>query len=191
MTKSKHTNAPPDIPCLIEILAEYHVHYIIIGSAAAQLYGAEVQPGDFDIVPAQNLENLTSLAQLLQKLEASLPDTDEIGQWEVQADGEKKWVSRKITPQERIQRAKWFPNPEDISSFDSLFHTRCGNFDIVPNLSGEYVMLIKRAKMSTYSGHEIWLINIDEILAALTVPRRNKDAARVRQLREIQRRMVG
>lgn len=189
MTKFKHTKSPPDIPCLINILAEYHIRYVIVGSVAAQLYGAEVQPGDFDIVPAQDLDNLTHLAQLLQNLEATLPDTDDTGHWEVQADGEKKWVSRKITPQERIQRAEWVPIPEDISTFDSLFHTRCGDFDIVPNLSGDYQMLMQRARKIPYHEHEVWLLNIDELLAALTVPRRKKDVNRVRQLREIQRKM--
>lgn len=106
MTKFKHTKAPPNVPCLIETLADHHICYVIVGSVAAQLCGAEVQPGDFDIVPAQDLENLTRLAQLLQNLEASLPDTDQIGQWELQADGEKKWMVREITPQERIQRAE-------------------------------------------------------------------------------------
>lgn len=50
----------------------------------------DVQLGDFDIVPALEFDNLIHLAQVLQTLEATLPDSDEIGHWELQADGEKK-----------------------------------------------------------------------------------------------------
>lgn len=191
MPKPQHAPAPPNLSALIEILADHQIRYVIVGSVAVQLYGVDVQPGDFDIVPALDLDNLTHLTQVLQTLEATLPDSDEIGKWETQADGEKKWVSRKATPEELHQREQWSPNPNDVSSLDALFHTRLGNFDIVPDLAGDYPTLIQRARKMNVNEHEIWVVHIDELLAKLTVPRRQKDIPRVKQLRELQRQSAG
>jgi hypothetical protein len=57
----------------------------------------------------------------------------------------------------------------------------------VPDLSGPYDRLIQRAVETSALGQRIWVAHIDDLLAALTVPRRKKDAARVHQLRELQR----
>ena len=46
---------------------------------------------------------------------------------------------------------------------------------------------MKRAMRMNAWGYDIHVVHIDELLAALTVPRRRKDAPRVRQLRQIQR----
>jgi hypothetical protein len=70
---------------------------------------------------------------------------------------------------------------------DHLFLTRHGSFDVMPDLSGQYDRLIQRAVHTSAFGQLIWVAHVDDLLAALTVPRRKKDAARVRQLRELQR----
>jgi hypothetical protein len=163
----------------------HQVRYVLIGSVAAQLYGIEAQPGDLDVTPALDQENLTRLARLLLEIEASL--TDELGHWEIQPDGERKWISEEPTPEALRERAEWVPDPENVSTFDHLFHTRYGNFDVVPNLTGDYEALIKRAKKMRAHGREIRVAHVDELLSALTVLRRKKDIPRVRQLREIQR----
>jgi len=168
-------------------LNDHGVHYVLVGSVAAQVYGAEVQPGDLDITPAPDRENLVRLCELLQALEASLPDTDDVGHWQVQPDGEKKWISRQATPQDRLARARWQPDPDDLSTLDHLMHTRHGNLDVVPDLTGDYEMLMKRAVRMQAHGQEIWVVHVDELLTALTIPRRKKDVPRVRQLRQIQR----
>jgi hypothetical protein len=64
-----------------------------------------------------------------------------------------------------------------------------GNLDVVPELTGEYDALVKRAVRMEAHGCEVRVVHVDELLAALTLPRRKKDAPRVRQLREIQRRL--
>jgi hypothetical protein len=173
---------------LLEALEAYHVRYILIGSVAAQFYGVEVQPGDLDITPALDLDNLTRLSKLLVEIEATLPDTNEIGHWEVQPDGERKWIRCKATAEDRQERAQWAPRADDISTLDHLLHTRLGNFDIVPDLTGDYETLVERAIPMTAHGREVLVVHIDELLSALTVPRRKKDVARVRQLRMFQRR---
>lgn len=191
MTPAKHGNQPPDVPRLLEALDLFDIRYVLIGSIAAQLYGIEVQPGDLDITPALNRENLTHLARLLLGIEATLPDTEEIGRWEVQPNGERKWISRKATEKDRLERGAWLPDPDDLSTLDHLFHTRYGNFDVVPELTGDYETLMKRAIRMNAHGREVWTAHVDELLAALTIPRREKDVSRVRQLREIQRQLSG
>ena len=66
-------------------------------------------------------------------------------------------------------------------------HLGCfGNFDIVPELTGEYDELIKTAVRRIAFGHRVWVSHIDDLLARLTVPRRDKDISLVRELRKIQ-----
>lgn len=185
--KPKNDNAPPDVPFLIEALEAHRVRYVVVGSVAAELYGVEVQPGDFDITPDLDRENLDRLAQVLIELEAALPETNEVGQWEIQPDGERRWISRVATQEDLRRRAAWTPDLADVSSFDHSFCTRYGNFDVVPDLSGGYEALIGRAKRLKAYERIVWVVHVDELLAALTVPRRKKDVMRVRRLREIQR----
>jgi hypothetical protein len=163
------------------------IRYILIGSVAAQLYGIETQPGDLDITPALDRENLACLAEVLLALEATLPVTEEVGEWEIQADGERKWVSRKATEQDLLERAAWQPDPDDLTTLDHLFWTKYGNLDVVPNLTGDYETLVQRAIRMDAHGQEVWVVHVDELLTALTTPRRKKDVPRVRQLREVQR----
>jgi hypothetical protein len=79
MTPAERGNRPPDVSRLLEALNRSGVRYILIGSAAAQLYGTEAQPGDLDITPALDRENLARLASLLLEIEAMLPATEELG----------------------------------------------------------------------------------------------------------------
>lgn len=187
MARPKCVNALPNVPFLLKVLGAHRVRYVIIGSVAAQLYGVEVQSRDLDITPALDPGNLTRLTQVLFEIEAVLPETDEVGHWELQPDGERRWISRKATPEDLQERADWSPDPADVATFDHSFHTRYGNFDVVPEVSGGYEVLMRRAKRMHIYGCEVWVAHVDELLAALTVPRRKKDASRVRKLREIQR----
>jgi hypothetical protein len=188
MAQTRHPDRAPDAPRLLAALNDYGIRYVLVGSVAAQLYGAEVQPGDLDVTPALDRENLARLSDLLLALEASLPDTDDVGHWQVQPDGERKWISRQATPEDRLARARWQPDPDDVSTLDHLFHTRHGNLDVVPDLTGDYGTLMKRAVRMEAHGQEVCVVHVDELLTALTAPRRKKDVPRVRQLRQIQRR---
>jgi hypothetical protein len=132
-------------------------------------------------------ENLARLAAALLEMEAMLDPDSPPGHWETQPDGERKWVVDELTPEIRASRATWRPDPRDLRSMDHLFLTRHGNFDVVPDLSGPYDRLIQRAVEISAFGQMIWVAHIDDLLAGLTVPRRKKDAARVHQLRELQR----
>ena len=65
---------PPQIPELLERLSFYKVAYVLVGSVAAMVYGADVQPGDLDITPALDNANLTKLGGMLESVGAK-PDT--------------------------------------------------------------------------------------------------------------------
>jgi hypothetical protein len=56
----------------------------------------------------------------------------------------------------------------------------------VPEVSGSYEALIPRAVSLRMEGQTVWVEAIHDLLARLTVPRREKDRNRVQQLRAIQ-----
>jgi hypothetical protein len=164
------------------------VRYVLVGSVAALAYGAEIgEPGDLDITPALDRQNLTRLRAVLDDIEAG-PEADApFGHWEPRPDGELRWIVDETTPELLAQRANWRPDPGDPRTFDTLLCSRLGSFDIVPELGGTYDTLMKRAVRLRVWEHDLWVVHLDELLAALTVPRRPKDVPRVRQLRAIQR----
>jgi hypothetical protein len=185
--RTRHPSAPPDMPQLVSALAACRVDYVVVGSVAAKLYGVALEPRDFDIVPGLGKENLQRVCAVLLMVEASLPDDDEIGRWEAQPDGERKWIARKATPADRQQRAEWMPRVDDVSTLDHLMVTRFGNLDIVPTVAGEFQRLRDRAATMKVNGQDIWVAHVDDLLAKLTVPRQPRFVDRVKALREIQR----
>jgi alpha-mannosidase len=188
LTAPRHAPRPPDIPQLLRLLGNHQVRYVLTGSVALQVYGIDIgAPGDLDITPALDPENLARLTAALLDMEAALDPDGLVGHWETHPDGERKWVVDQLTPEIRASRAAWRPDPADAGTMDHLFLTRHGNFDVVPDLSGQYDRLIQRAVQTIAFGQMIWVAHIDDLLAALTVPRRKKDAARVHQLRDLQR----
>lgn len=181
MPRRRHTKRPPELEPLLTVLARHSIRYVVTGSVAALFYGVDLEPGDLDITPKLDPQNLERLILVLTEIEAT---PSAFGHWETKPDGEKKWVEEETTPQ---ARAGWTPNVGDLSSLDHLFLTRYGNFDVVPQLAGDYELLIKSAVRKAAFGHHLWIAHIDEVLAKLTVPRREKDIARVQRLRAIQR----
>jgi hypothetical protein len=178
---------PPNVSLLLNLLNEYDVRYLVTGSAAAMLHGVELEPGDLDITPALDRENLSRLARVLEIIEACQNPDGKFGQWEIEADGERRWVEREPTTQDIAARSAWQPDPADPESFDYLLQSKYGAIDIVPEVSGAYEDLIGRAVMLSVNGQKVWVEAIHDLLATLTVPRREKDRDRVQQLRAIQR----
>lgn len=171
---------PPDLPALVSALAEENVKYVVSGSVAALFRGVQVVPGDFDIVPARDSENLESLFEVLRKIDAK---PKSFGRWMIKEDGEKKWIDEGATPQ---QIAAWRPIVGQQETWDHLMPSKHGRLDVVPELTGKYEDLLPRAEPVEQFGQKIWLASIEDLLARLTVPRREKDRARVKALRAIQ-----
>ena len=184
---NRPTREPPDVTTLIRALYDAGVNYVVTGSAAAMLHGVSLVPGDLDITPALDVDNLTRLVGLLESIEARQDPTAPFGHWERGDDGEQHWVMTARTPEAVAARASWRPDPSNPASFDYLLQSRHGALDVVPELSGTYDDLIARAVLLDLDGLRVWVESIPDLLATLTVPRRAKDRDRVEQLRELQR----
>jgi hypothetical protein len=178
---NSHPKRVPKIPEILQVLSTHGIRYVVTGSLAAKIYGVELEPRDLDITPALDKDNLNQLIEVLEELEAT---PEGFGHWENQPNGERKWIEEPATPE---ALAKWQPDPNDLSTLDHLFLTRYGNFDIVPELAGDYEILMQTAVNVNAFGVQVWVVHVDELLAKLTKPRREKDIPRVKQLREIQR----
>jgi hypothetical protein len=176
----------PDVVALLEILSEHKVEYVVIGSAAAMLHGVALDPGDVDITPALHYDNLDRLCRVLEAIHARQYENASFGRWEATAAGEHRWVREEATTENVAARANWTPNPHDSTTFDYLLDSDFGSIDIVPTISGTYEELAPRAVKMRTATNAILIEAVSDLLATLTVPRREKDADRVRQLRRIQ-----
>lgn len=176
-----HPSRPPRLESLIAALDVHSIEYVLTGSVACMAYGVETAPGDLDITPAMNEENLLRLSELLIEIDATPKD---LGYWTESSEGEKHWVASEATPE---LLANWRPELSKPDTFDHMFHTKLGNFDVVPHLAGDYTWLMQRARQIEFLGSDVWVAHIDDLLAKLTVPRSAKDASRVESLRQIQR----
>jgi hypothetical protein len=178
---------PPNVRALFGLLNDHEVRYVVTGSVAAMLYGVALEPGDLDITPARDYENLDRLAHVLGLIEARQYADEPFGEWETDTDGEQRWVQREPTQQDIAAREDWQPDPNSPASFDHLLESKYGAIDIVPEVSGTYEELVPRAEKLQLDGHTVCVEAIHDLLATITVPRREKDRDRVQQLRAIQR----
>jgi hypothetical protein len=177
----------PDVDALLRILNEHRVDYVVTGSAAAMLHGVALEPGDLDITPALDYENLDCLRSVLKAIHARQYEDAGFGHWETNEAGEHRWVTDEDTPENRAARANWAPNPREPATFDYLLDSDFGSIDIVPMIGGTYDQLAPRATSVQRAGHSVLVEAVSDLLATLTVPRRERDADRVRRLRRLQR----
>jgi hypothetical protein len=184
---SRLKREPPNVRALLTLLNDHEVRYVVTGSVAAMLHGVALEPGDLDITPARDHENLNRLAQMLGIIEARQYEEAPFGQWETDSEGEQHWVQRKPTPEDIAARKGWQPDPGNPASFDHLLQSKYGAVDIVPEVSGTYEELMPHAEQLQVDGQTVCVEAIHDLLATITVPRREKDSDRVEQLRAIQR----
>jgi hypothetical protein len=151
------------------------------------LHGVTLVPGDLDITPALDVDNLTRLAAVLESIEAGQDPNAPFGHWQRGDDGEQHWIKIAPRPEALAARASWMPNPADPASFDHLLQSKHGALDVVPEVSGTYDELIDGAVSLELDGITVWVESVGDLLATLTVPRRAKDRDRVEQLRGLQR----
>ncbi len=181
MATIRHADQPPQVQALLRALLDRDVRCVLVGSVAAHFHGVDVMPGDLDVTPALDAANLSRLAELLDDLQASPAS---LGDWTLDDAGERRWIERPTTADVLLA---WRPDVSDPASFDHLFRTRLGNFDVVPDLAGSYEQLRSRAVERSHAGLPVWVAHVDDLLARLTVPRRPKDRERVEGLRRVQR----
>jgi hypothetical protein len=179
---------PPDVGALVGLLNDHGVRYLVTGSVAAMLHGVALEPGDLDITPARDRDNLERLATVLRLIDARQDPNAGFGEWQARPNREQRWVQRQPTPDDIAARTEWKPDPDDPGSFDHLLASRYGSIDVVPEVSGTYEYLMPRAVAIEAHGQTVWVEGVDDLLAIFTVPRGDKDRDRVQQLRAIQRR---
>jgi uncharacterized protein (DUF952 family) len=101
----------PDLPALLRRLVDAGVRFVVIGSSGAILLGAKLSPGDLDICPSPDPDNLQRLAAVL----------DEIGaRPRVSVPG---WVTEEEAP-------AWQPMP-DLQVLELLYETPFGDLDVL------------------------------------------------------------
>lgn len=162
-----------DIPRILGILGRHQVQYVLFGSVGAMAYGAELTPGDLDICPAPDQENLRRLAQALEELGAR-PKV--IPGWMTQAEAE-----------------SWSPMPLTEENFDHLFETPFGDLDIVPRPYGPqgkldsftYERLNERAAIITTFGVSVRVADLEDLIASKMSRRRDKDLGAYPELQRI------
>jgi hypothetical protein len=177
---------PPNVAALLALLDRHGVRYVVTGSVAALLSGVPLEPGDLDVTPALDRKNLERLAGALDEVAAHQDPDGPYGRWQVGDDSERRWVQFEPTGADREARASWRPDPANPDSFDHLLRTSLGALDIVPEVAGSYETLRPRAAKVVVEGRSVRVESIADQLATLTVPRRAKDADRVRALRKVE-----
>jgi hypothetical protein len=186
LNRPDHPDHPPDIPALLSALNEHRVRCVLAGSVAARAYGADVTPGDLDVVPALDRENLERLAELLLSIEAAIDGR--VGVWTAQPGGGMRWIETPESPEQHAARAAaWAPDPGDVASFDHLFRTRHGHFDTPPMICGTFDAMNPRALSARIAGHPARVAHVDDLLARFTLARRAKDMPRIEALRAARR----
>ena len=105
--------AKPDIEALLGLLDRHGVRYVVTGSVAARLHGVPLEPGDLDVTPASDQENLDRLAAALEEVGADLDPEEPFGRWETGDDGERRWLAFEPTAVDRKAREEWRPRPDD------------------------------------------------------------------------------
>jgi catechol 2,3-dioxygenase-like lactoylglutathione lyase family enzyme len=166
------------LAALLRVLDEHGVAFVVGGSVAALAHGAPVtEPGDLDVIPATDADNLRRLSAAIATLGAEVPI--ETGQWQTDEAGEFRWVK------DGIEREPRPLDPDDPETFDHSFATRHGRLDIVPVIAGAFGDVRARATRLPIAGREAWVAHPADVLAGMTGPRRAKDGARVRHLRSL------
>jgi hypothetical protein len=117
----------------------------------------ELSPGDLDITPALDRENLERLAHALHDLGARRYPDEPFGRWEASDEGERRWVEVEPSAADREARAQWRPDAADARSFDHLLLTRHGALDVVPEIAGSYDDLRARAVLVEVGGRTAWV----------------------------------
>jgi hypothetical protein len=168
----------PRLGALLDALDEHGVDYLVTGSVAARAHGAPgVEPADLDIIPSTDVENLGRLMAVLESIGAEMGS--EYGEWRIDDAGEREWIQDgRLRPPRPL-------DPTDAGSFDHWFESFDGRLDVVPEAAGRHEDIRPRAVRLPVEGRVRWVASPSDVLAAMTRPRRPKDAPRVRHLRQL------
>lgn len=172
---SAEFRAAPDIAALVAALARYRVDFVVFGSIGAVAYGAALSPGDFDVCPDPEPANLARLTAMLAEVDAR-PRVME------------GWMTAEAS-------AAWKPDPRAVETFDHLFTTAHGAFDVVPRPFGPtgdadrftFAGLAARAATLAAFGGVVRVAQLDDQIASKMSRRREKDRRAETELLRLKR----
>jgi len=147
---------PFDPICLLTVLTDHEVEFVLVGGMAAVLYGSPTATNDADIVPSRAPENLTRLAGALRDLDARIRSATEV-------DG--------IT---------FEPHPELLASMSMLnLTTRCGDLNLTFTASGigTYKDIRPTAVAFDLDGFSVLVAALDDVIRSKRSADRPKDRA--------------
>jgi hypothetical protein len=142
--------------CLLTVLTDHDVEFVLVGGMAAVLHGSPTATNDADIVPSRTPENLNRLAAALRQLDARIRSATEV-------DG--------IT---------FEPHPELLASMSMLnLTTRCGDLDLTFNPSGigAYEDIRPTAVRFELDGFAVLVAALDDVIRSKLAADRPKDRA--------------
>lgn len=151
----------PTIAPLLRALREADVRWVLNGSAVLVAAGADIVPGDLDVVPDLEPSNLKRLADVITRLDG-FPES--VPEWEYGLSVE--------------EVRRWRPHPAIEANLNHNFVTRHGMLDVVPRLTGTYEELIDTARPALLEGEEVMAAAIAPILDRLRLSRRRRDRER-------------
>lgn len=168
----KDWREPPNLAPLFIALDHHRVRYVLFGTVGLIAYGARLPPGDLDICPAPDMNNLHCLAAFLTEIQAKPHSA--------------------LNTLDREKAEQWRPNPFILDTFDSLFQTTLGELDVVPFPYGPhgkrdrftYESLCRQAVTKTAFGVHIPVAAFEDVVASKLSAHREKD---LRTLPEIER----
>jgi hypothetical protein len=140
----------PDEAFFVRDLAAAGVRYVMTGSSAASHYVAIDAPADFDMTPECSADNLARLASCLAR-------------WGARPVSRPDW-KRTLSPE---AAAAWRPFPAEEAQLDHQMSTPHGLFDVVPRVAGSFEHLMRRARVMSLFGVDVFIAHPDDLLATL------------------------
>lgn len=159
-----------DPACLLRVLDEHRVEYVLVGGLAAALHGSPAMTNDADIVPDPSHANLERLAQALRSLDARL-------RVETDPDG-----------------VPFDPHPALLRSMRVLNSTtRCGDLDLTfaPAALDDYAALEAGSVTFEVAGVFVQVAELADIIRSKEAAGRAKDHATLPVLYALQEELEG
>jgi len=159
-----------DPACLLRVLDEHRVQYVLIGGLAGALHGSPAMTNDADIVPDPEDENLERLATALRALDARL-------RVEADPDG-----------------VPFDPHPALLRTMRALnTTTRCGDLDLTfsPAALDDYRALEAGSVTFEVAGVFVQVASVADIIRSKEAAGRPKDHATLPVLRALQEEIDG
>ncbi|CAN5394446.1 hypothetical protein BH09ACT4_BH09ACT4_19000 [soil metagenome] len=157
---------PPDLDAgsILRVLSEHHVRFVLIGGLASIHWGSPFPTEDIDITPERSVDNLNSLSDALDSLDARVRTESEPG---------------------GLPFAHTGASLSDAGVWNLT--TPHGDLDIsfVPNGTDGYPDLIRSADLSPVFGVEIRIASLADIIRSKQAANRPKDQRVLPTLREI------